>query len=257
MANDIGFASTAGLMSRESLASSLSNVARALPSSVGSDVQYLKMEKGSGDWLYGQEETLVDTDSLWAVNPHSIQHGWVAWDSDAGGAPVQEIMVPASRPIPAEGSLPVLPQGVRGNQLAYKAQRSVQLVCIADPNADGKDTDVGVVCEYKQSSVGAMRLFKDLIDKLLERVHAGDEAIVPIAKLSHSSYKHDRYGKIINPVLEIVEWRSMNDTSPAAAAAEETADEAVEEEDEWAAAYEAEVEAAAAAATPRRRARRD
>jgi hypothetical protein len=254
MANDIGFASTAGLMSRESLASSLSNVASALPSSVGSDVQYLKMEKGSGDWLYGQEETLVDADSLWAVNPHSIQHGWVAWDSDAGGAPVQEIMVPASRPIPAEGSLPVLPQGVRGNQLAYKAQRSVQLVCIADPNADGKYTDVGVVCEYKQSSVGAMRLFKDLIDKLLERVHAGDEAIVPIAKLSHSSYKHDRYGKIINPVLEFVEWRAMDDTSSPAAEAAVVADEAVEEEEELAAEYAA---AAAQEATPRRRARRD
>lgn len=250
MANDIAFANTAGLPSRDSLAASLNNVATSLPS-VGGDVQYLKMEKGSGEWLYGQEETLVDPDSLWAVNPHSIQHGWVAWDSDAGGAPVQEIMVPSSRPLPPEGSLPQLPQGVKGNQLSYKQQRSVQLVCIKDPNASGKDSDEGVLCEYKQSSVGAMRLFKDLIDKLLDKVRAGDDAIVPIVKLSHSSYKHDRYGKIINPVLEIVEWRAMNDASPVD---KDEADEADDEEAALAAEYEA---AAADVETPRRRVRRD
>lgn len=254
MANELSFA-TAGLPSRDSLAASLNNAAASLPSTgAGSDVQYLKMEKGSGDWIYGQEETLIDSDSLWAVNPHSIHHGWVAWDSDAGGAPVQEIMVPAARPLPPEGSLPSLPQGVKGNTLAFKQQRSVQLVCIADPNGDKGDTDVGVVCEYKQSSVGAMRMFKDLVDKLLERVRAGEQAIVPIVKLSHSSYKHDRYGKIINPVLEFVEWRAMDDTSSPAAEAAVAADEAVEEEEELAAEYAA---AAAQEATPRRRARRD
>lgn len=246
MANDLGFANTAGLPSRESLAASLNNAANSLPS-VGGDVQYLKMEKGSGEWLYGQEETLVDPNSLWAVNPHSIHHGWVAWDSDAGGAPVQEIMVPSSRPLPPEGSLPPLPQGVRGNALSYKQQRSVQLVCISDPNADGKDTDVGVLCEYKQSSVGAMRLFKDLIDKLLDKVRAGDDAIVPIVKLSSSSYKHDRYGKIINPAFDIVEWRTMNDTSTSSAEDDVDAEEA-----ELAEEFQE-----AAAETPRRRARRD
>lgn len=247
MANDIAFANTAGLPSRETLANSLGNVAASLPA-LGGDVQYLKMEKGSGEWLYGQEETLVDPDSLWAVNPHSIQHGWVAWDSDAGGAPVQEIMVPAARPLPPEGTLPQLPLGVKGNQLSYKQQRAVQLVCIADPNSDGKDSDEGVMCEYKQSSVGAMRLFKDLIDKLLDKVRAGDDAIVPIIKLSHSSYKHDRYGKIINPVFEIVEWRTMNDTNKPGAVDEPSA------EDEEAALAE---EFAAEEATPRRRVRRD
>lgn len=247
MATDLTFASAAGLPSRDSLAASLNNVATSLPA-IGGDVQYLKMEKGSGEWLYGQEETLVDPDSLWAVNPHSIEHGWVAWDSDSGGAPVSEVMVSASRPLPMEGSLPPLPQGVKGNQLQYKQQRSVKLLCIKDPNGSGKDSDEGVLCEYKQSSVGAMRLFKDLIDKLLDKVRAGDDAIVPIVKLSHSSYKHDRYGKIINPVLEIVEWRTMTDNSPVGS------DDAADEEAELAEEYAAPAEEAD---TPRRRARRD
>jgi hypothetical protein len=248
MANDIAFASTAGLPSRESLAASLNNVAVALPS-VGGDVQYLKMEKGSGEWLYGQEEFLVNPNSLWAVNPHSIQHGWVAWDSDAGGAPVSEVMVPAARPLPEHGSLPALPQGLKGNTLQYKPQRSVQLVCVQDP-AGGKDSDEGTLAEYKQSSTGAMRLFKDLTEKLLQKLMEGDDKIVPIVKLSSSSYKHDRYGKITNPVFEFVEWRAMNDGAKPAAVADEVADE----EAELAAEYNA---VAAEADTPRRRSRRD
>lgn len=250
MANDISFASTAGLPSRESLAASLNNVAAALPS-IGGDVQYLKMEKGSGEWLYGQEEFLVDPNSLWAVNPHSIQHGWVAWDSDAGGAPVSEVMVPAARPLPDHSSLPTLGMGVKGGQLQYKPQRSVQLVCIHDPNSSGKDSDEGTLCEYKQSSTGAMRLFKDLTDKLLQKLMEGDDKIVPIVKLSHSSYKHDRYGKIINPVFEFVEWRAVNDaTKPGAS---EDAAVADDEEAELAAEYAA----TEAAEAPRRRSRRD
>ena len=183
------------------------------------------------------------------MNPHSIQHGWVAWDSDAGGAPVSEVMVPASRPLPEHGSLPALPQGLKGNTLQYKPQRSVQLVCVLDP-AGGKDNDEGTLAEYKQSSTGAMRLFKDLTEKLLQKLMEGDDKIVPVVKLTSSSYKHDRYGKIINPVFEFVEWRAMNDGSKPAAVADEVADE----EAELAAEYNA---VAAEAETPRRRSRRD
>lgn len=251
MANEVSFAHSAGLPSRESLAASLSNVAAALPSS-GGEAQYLKMEKGTGEWLYGQEETLVDPDSLWAVNPHSIHHGWVAWDTDAGGAPVQEIMVPSTRPLPDQSALPPLPLGVKGNQLAYKQQRSVQLVCVSDPNGQGKDSDEGVLCEYKQSSVGAMRLFKDLIEQILERLRAGDDKIVPIVKLTYSTYKHDKWGRQTNPVFDFIEWRTLDDSAKPEAKAEEAAVD--DEEAELEAEYKA---AAAEADAPRRRARRD
>jgi len=248
MANDLAFASTAGLVSRDDLARSLGNAVAHMPAA-GGDVQYLKMEK-TGQWVFGQDETPVEPGSLWAVNPQSFMHGYVAWDTDAGGAPVKEIMVPVSQPLPVVSSLPPLPPSARsGKPLEYKEQRSVQLVCILDPGAKGSDSDEGTLVEYKQSSVGAMRLFRGLASSILQRVMEGKEEIVPIVKLTTEDYKHAQYGRIYNPVMSVTEWRSMNDTSA-------PADEATSEEDDLAAEY-AEQAAAQSADAPRRRSRRD
>jgi hypothetical protein len=246
MANDIAFAPTNGLATRDDLVRSLSNAVANMPAS-GGDVQYLKMEK-TGTWVFGQEETPVEKSSLWAINPQSFTHGYVAWDTDAGGAPVKEVMVPVSQPLPASSSLPPLPASARtGKALEYKEQRAVQLVCVLDPGAKGSDTDEGTLVEYKQSSVGAMKLFRGVADAILQRAMSGSDQLVPIVRLTNSDYKHAQYGKIFNPVFDIVEWRSMNDaTKPGAADAPEETDDLL---DEYNAAAEAEA--------PRRRARRD
>lgn len=245
MANDLAFAQTTGLVSRDDLVKSLSNAVAHMPAAAGGDMQYLKMEK-SGQWVFGQDETPVEAGSLWALNPQSFMHGYVAWDTDAGGAPVKEVMVPVSQPLPALSSLPPLPPSARtGKALEYKEQRAVQLVCILDPGASDKDSDVGTLVEYKQSSVGAMRLFRGMADAILQRAMKGEDKIVPIVKLTSEDYKHSQYGKIWNPIFSIVEWRSMTDTSAPAA-----------EDDEEAALAE-EYEAVQAAEAPRRRMRRD
>ncbi len=45
----------------------------------------LKMDKG-GHWIYGAEQTEVESDSTWAVNPFSFIHGYIAWgDGDVLG----------------------------------------------------------------------------------------------------------------------------------------------------------------------------
>ena len=250
MANDLAFATATGLATRDDLARSLSNAVAHMPSSNG-DMQYLKMEK-AGTWVFGQEETPVEDGSLWAVNPNSFSHGYVAWDTDAGGAPVREVMVSVSQPLPPVASLPVLPASAKtGKALEYKEQRAVQLVCVFDPGASGSDSDEGTLVEYKQSSVGAMRLFKGVADAILQRLMKGDDAIVPIVRMTNDHYKHSQYGKIFTPVFDIVEWRSLTDTSKPGAAPEPAQDE-----DELVAEYEA-TAAQEAADTPRRRARRD
>lgn len=251
MASELAFASTTGLATRDDLARSLGNAVAHMPAA-GGDVSYLKMEK-TGQWVFGQDDTPVEAGSLWAVNPASFMHGYVAWDTDAGGAPVKEVMVPVSQPLPALSSLPPLPPSARtGKPLEYKEQRAVQLVCIHDPGARGTDSDEGLLVEYKQSSVGAMRLFRGLASAILTRVTEGKDEIVPIVKLTNEDYKHAQYGRIYNPVMAITEWRSMTDTSKPT----EAADDAAAEEEELAQEYAA-VAAAAEADTPRRRARRD
>ncbi len=202
-----------GLINRDDLARSLNTAAAQMPA-VGGDKQYIKMlTKGrdAGTWVFGQQETEVEADSLWAVNPASIKHGYVAWDTDKGGAPVQELMMPINRTLPALNALPVLGMSTpdkKGNthQLEYQDQRSIDLVCISGE-------DEGVVVEYKQSSKGAMKLFSKIVNLLLDQIAKGDN-IVPVGKLGFSSYDHSSYGETYNPEFEIVEWRTPEDTSP-------------------------------------------
>lgn len=277
MTTSIALAQGTGLMSRDELAKSLNNASMSMPT-VGGDKQYIKMlTKGrdAGTWVYGQQETEVESDSLWAINPMSIKHGYVAWDTNGGGAPVQEIMLSINRVLPSKDALPELPMGTpdksgRAEILNYQDQRSFDAVCISGE-------DEGTVVEYKQSSTGAMKLFGKIINGLLTQVEKGDE-IVPVGKWGFSTYKHTKYGEIYNPEFEIVEWRTPADTSPpeakeeaeaeparaprvraaaAAVKAEPDADEPEESDEDKALA--AEYAAAAAGAddsAPRRRQRR-
>ena len=89
-------------MTREDLAKSLNNAAMTMPR-VGGDKQFLKMDKGNGDWIFGQEETVVEDGSQWAVNPMSLMRGYISWD---GNQQVEgERMVPVSRAVPSPDSL--------------------------------------------------------------------------------------------------------------------------------------------------------
>jgi hypothetical protein len=229
MTNSIALTGTGmGLMSREDLAKSLNNASMAMPS-VGGDKQYIKMlTKGrdAGTWVYGQQETEVEEDSLWAINPMSIKQGYVAWDTEGGGAPIQEIMVPFNRQLPSKDTLPELPMSTpdkngRTYQLEYQDQRSFDAVCISGE-------DAGTVVEYKQSSTGAMKLFGKIINAVLDQVQKGEE-IVPIGKWGHSTYDHKKYGEIYNPEFSIVEWRTPADDSPPEEKVEAKAEEPVRE----------------------------
>ena len=264
-----------GLATREDMARSLNNVAMAAPR-VGGQFQFLKLDKGNGDWLYGQEETLVEEGSLWAVNPTSLEYGYISWDKNQQVE--GEVMVPISRPLPDVGSLRVKdsPDGQPTGQNGWQYQQSVVMVCVKGEDAGGPGVDP-VVCQYKQSSVGSQKLFKSLIDAISAQIAKGSDAIVPIVEMKSDSYKHKKWGKIHNPIFEIKEWRTLDDGSAPGEEPDEPAAEArparararaaaapasaappppADEEAALGAEYEAEQAAAAANPTPRRRVRR-
>lgn len=272
MSNLVAFGGGTGLISRESLADNLQRSAQALPTTGNGGAEYLKMlTKGpdAGKWVFGQEETLVTDDALWAINPASLMHGWVAWDTHKGGAPIQELMVSINRDLPPFNSLPELPPGTPDPKapnvpvtLNYAQQRSIQAVCVSGE-------DEGTLIEFKHSSVGAMKAFGNLTNDLLAQLATDPDKIVPIVKLSNESYKHKKWGWIYNPLLTIVEWRTLDNTAPVGDSDEgETADdsegqvaddqaESEAEEARLAAEYAAEQEKAKTDdAAPRRRLRR-
>lgn len=257
-----------GLATRDDMVRGLNNMAMEAPR-VGGDYQFLKLDKGNGDWLYGQEETPVEDGSLWAANPASLMYGYIAWDDNSQVE--GEVMVPITRPLPTDAELRVkgTPDGRPSGKNGWQFQQSVVLVCISgeDSGIDGKPP---VQALYKQSSVGSQKLFKGLSDAIAAQLVKGSDAIVPIIEMKSDSYKHKKYGKIFNPIFEIKEWRTMDDGSapapdaaPAAAeaparqrraAAPTPPAEGSAEED---AALEAEYkQAEAETATPRRRVRR-
>jgi hypothetical protein len=91
MSNLVAF-SQAGLPAVASLAASL----RAIqPDTAAGGTVILKMYK-TGHWVFGADQTEVEDDSTWAVNPFSFVHGVIAWGD---GEVLGEKMVSVSKQI--------------------------------------------------------------------------------------------------------------------------------------------------------------
>ena len=57
----------------------LSTALRALETDVGAaGVVIIKMDI-TGHWVFGADQTDIEDDSTWAVNPFSFVHGYIAW----------------------------------------------------------------------------------------------------------------------------------------------------------------------------------
>ncbi len=213
MANEVEKANPGPLPAMQAFAAGLNNVATALKAGA-TGTPFLKMS--GGEWLYGQEDTEVEENSLWAVNPQSLQHGWASWRGEKrakkeGAKLLGEEMVAIHEPKAARSSLPT--ETLEGDDdepseaHSWQEQMSVQLVCIS-----GEDKGQEVL--YKSSSRGFMNLMAEYVQELSKKVGAGDPLITAIVQLTVSSYKHKTYGKTYVPVWNYVEWRDQTDTSP-------------------------------------------
>lgn len=186
----------------------LSTALRTLEKDVGPvGFVILKMDK-RGDWVYGANQTEVEADTLWAVNPASFVHGYIAW----GDAVVLgERMVPLTEPLPHPGEAPA------GAEKGWQVQVGMGLKCVSGPD---KDMEV----RFTVTSVGGKKAVQQLGISIAQQIEADQTKPVPVVKLKTDSYKHKMYGKIFTPVFEIVEWVGMDGKSA------EVADEASTDE---------------------------
>lgn len=186
----------------------LSTALRTLEKDVGPvGFVILKMDK-RGDWVYGANQTEVEADTLWAVNPASFVHGYIAW----GDAVVLgEVMVPVTEPLPQPGEAPA------GAEKGWQVQVGMGLKCVSGPD---KDMEV----RFTVTSVGGKKAVQQLGISIAQQIEADQTKPVPVVKLKTDSYKHKMYGKIFTPVFEIVEWVGMDGKSA------EVADEASTDE---------------------------
>ena len=159
---------------------------------------YLRLHKG-GFFVYGADDTEVEENSQWAVNPHSFALGFIAWQSEGTGKPLGEEM----RSITDDPVvLTNLPQ-VAGE---WTQQVSMQLMCVS-----GEDTGTEVI--FKASSKGGINGFNDFLNQVLINLKAntGSDKVVPVIELGVTSYKHPQYGKIYTPVFKIKSWSTIDD----------------------------------------------
>jgi hypothetical protein len=182
--------SKANLPAVSSLATSL----RTIQSEVGAaGVVILKMDK-TGHWVFGADQTEVEDDSLWAINPFSFVHGFIAWGD---GEVLGEKMASVSQPLPELEEAP--PQAKKG----WENQVGMSLKCISGD-------DKGMEARYTTTSVGGKRSVQTLAVALADQVDKDQTKPVAVVRLKKDHYAHKSYGKIYTPVFEIVEWISMD-----------------------------------------------
>jgi len=190
--------------------SSLTTALRTIVSEIGpSGSVILKMDK-TGHWVFGGDQTEVESDSTWAVNPFSFIHGYIAWGD---GEVLGEKMVSVSEPLPEMEAAP--PNAKRG----WEAQIGMSLKCLSGE-------DKGMEARYTVTSVGGKKAVQALAVAIAEQVEKDQSKPVPVVHLKKDHYTHKSYGRIYTPVFEVVEFVSMDGESDAPAAEAEAPAEA-------------------------------
>jgi hypothetical protein len=183
--------SGANLPSVKSLATAL----RAIETEVGlpQGVIIIKMDK-MGHWVFGAEQTEIEKDSSWAINPFSFVHGYIAWGV---GEPLGEKMVNVSQPLPELEPAPA------GAPKGWETQVGFSMKCLTGE-------DAGMEARYTTTSVGGKKAVQALAIALANQVEKDPSKPVPIVELGKEYYTHTSYGRIFTPVFKIIDWASMD-----------------------------------------------
>jgi len=181
--------------------SSLSTALRSLERDVGqAGAVILKMDK-TGHWVFGADQTEVEDDSTWAVNPFSFVHGFIAWGD---GEVLGEKMVSVAQPLPELEAAP--PNAKKG----WEMQVGLSLKCLT-----GEDKNMEA--RYTTTSVGGKRSVQSLAMEIAAQVEKDQSKPVPVVRLKKDHYTHKSYGRIFTPIFEITQWVSLEgkDETPA------------------------------------------
>jgi hypothetical protein len=152
----------------------------------------LKMDK-TGHWVFGADQTEVDADSLWAVNPFSFVHGYIAWGE---GEVLGEKMTSITSPLPELEAAPA------GAKRGWEEQVGLSMKCVSGE-------DEGLEVRYTVTSVGGKRAVQAMGIKIAERVDESPEAPVPVVSLKKEHYMHKSFGRIYTPVFDVQKWIGM------------------------------------------------
>lgn len=153
----------------------------------------LKMDK-TGHWVFGAKQDDVDDDAIWAVNPFSFVHGYIAWGD---GVPLGEAMGPLTLPIPAVGPAP------EDSKKGWELQLGCSFKCMSGQ-------DEGMEVRYLSTSKGGTKAIATLGLAVSAQVLKDQTKPVALIRLEHTTYQHKSFGKQYVPNLKIVDWVGLD-----------------------------------------------
>jgi hypothetical protein len=190
--------------------STLSTALRALEKDVGpAGTVILKMDK-TGHWVFGADQTEVEDDAVWAINPYSFVHGFIAWGD---GEVLGEKMASVTQPLPEMDAAPA------GAKRGWEMQIGMALKC-----RNGEDKDMEA--RFTTTSVGGKKAVQAIGIAIATQVDKDPTKPVPVVRLKKDHYTHKSYGRIYTPVFEVIEWVGMDGAQAEAEAEPEVAAEA-------------------------------
>ena len=203
-------ASAAGgaLTSLAALQTALANVnTAAIIGRSGLPMLLFKSREDSGTWGFGQRRTIPEEGSRWAVNPLSFKYGAICFN---GNKVVDECLVSVSQPKPMITEMP-------DTGFPWQEEWAVNLKCISG-------ADAGVEVIFKANTDGGIKAVVIMVDQVRDRINSGqhDGKIVPIVLLEKDSYQHSQYGRVYFPVLNTIDWMSLDGPAPTSTSAEPT-----------------------------------
>lgn len=197
--NEVSQGPNTSIAALQQLKSGLSNVRQAIPRSGGDP--FLRMMK-DGQWVYGADDVEVDEAQQWAINPLTIEHGWIAWlergdDEDTPAKMLGERMVSMQAPLPPKDELPHFENGKWTQQVALQFK-----------GVGGEHNGVQVL--YKTNSHGGKQAASKLIDAILDQVGSEAVEVVPLVTLFCDPYKHKKWGRLYNPIIKVIGWTTLD-----------------------------------------------
>lgn len=184
---------------------SLATALRTIETDVGgAGTVIIKMDK-TGHWVFGADQTEIEDDSTWAVNPFSFVHGYIAWGD---GEVLAEKMVSVSQPLP---ELEAAPPGAKKG---WETQVGMSIKCLSGE-------DKGMEARYTTTSVGGKKAVQALAVAIATQVEKDQDKPVPVVELGKEHYTHKSYGRIYTPVFKVLEWVGMDGEAQAEEPAEQ------------------------------------
>lgn len=155
-----------------------------------------------GKWIFGADNLEVEAGSTWAVNPLSLQHGYLCWKVIPEGSKdtpelLGEEMVSMFSAKPDKLSLP-------DRAHPWADCLSFNLLCL-----DGEDKGEQVL--YKTTSTGGLRATREFIAALMDQLDKDESKPVPVIELASDHYPHKQYGKTYFPVFKVVKFVAMDE----------------------------------------------